>query len=102
MSYIDPIKTKKIWLESIKQWKASGKSVLAWCTENNISSDAFYYRKKALSQEDSHQINIDSFVELPNKTTNFELEIEYKNYKFKLKDFDILRLHDFFKIIKGL
>ena len=102
MSYIDPMKTKKIWLERIKQWKASGKSVLAWCAENNISSKTFYYRKRILAQENNHQINVDSFVELTNKINNFELEIEYKNYKFKLKDFDILRLHDFFKIIKGL
>ena len=31
------------WTAIIKECRSSGKTVTAWCSENNISSESFYY-----------------------------------------------------------
>ena len=31
------------WTAIIKECRSSGKTVTAWCSENNISSKSFYY-----------------------------------------------------------
>jgi len=36
------------WLQMIRDQKESGLSIQAWCRENNISENCFYYRQRCL------------------------------------------------------
>ncbi len=38
----------QLWLQMIRAQKESGLSIKAWCLENNISENCFYYRQRYL------------------------------------------------------
>lgn len=94
---------RRYWLEKINDWKASGESGFSWCKENNINNKAFYRWRSILLNpiKSSLELKPDSFIELQNKKCCI-LEIEYKKYKFNLKDFSFAELANFFKILRGL
>jgi hypothetical protein len=94
---------KEYWIKIINDWKISKKNGLTFSKENNISSRSFYrWRSKLLNpNKPSLKINTDSFIKIEN-TKQLSIEIEYKKFKFNLKDFDLVDLSNFFKIIKAL
>lgn len=94
---------REYWLEKINAWQASGKSAFAWCRENNINNKAFYRWRTIFfnPKKPSLKLKPDSFIEIQNKKCCI-LEIEYKKYKFNLKDFSFSELNKFLKILKSL
>ena len=67
------LKTERLkWEDIIYQQKASGKSISAWCKENQILARSFFYRRAKLFPK---EINRDCFTELvENKKTDIKLE----------------------------
>jgi hypothetical protein len=74
---------RSYWLEKVIEWQKSGLSVKEWCKKNKLSFQALYFWKKKLLLQEPINVNPDSFIELKSKTSTYELEIEYKKYKFK-------------------
>ena len=98
-----PEENKKLWQEQINQWQASGKSVKIWCEENNILPKTFYHRKQVLLKSQKPiKLTPNSFVELSNNQSCLELEIEYKNFKLKVKELPLSEIANFLKVIKTL
>jgi len=93
---------KKYWLEKIAEWKSSKKTALSWCKANNINPKTFYNQRAILKNNRLAEITKDSFIELSQRSQSFELEVEYKKYKFKLKDADGTILQNFITLIKRL
>jgi len=95
---------RKYWLEKINQWKASKKTAFSWCRENNIKAKTFYNWRSFFNKNKNcpPKIGLDSFIEVPNKPSQFEIEIEYKKYNFKLKNFDFEMMKNFMIILKRL
>lgn len=95
---------RKVWLEKINEWEASKKTAFSWCKEKNINPKTFYnWRSFFYKKQKKHsEIAIDSFIEVPNKIKNFELEIECKQYIFKLKSFDLAMMKNLMILLKDL
>jgi len=95
---------KQYCLEIINKHKRSDKIAMHWCKENNINCKSFYRWRGYLTNHLKIQpkINSDSFIELSSKSNNLEVEIEYKKYKFKLRDCGLGTLQGFLKLIKSL
>ena len=59
------------WTAIIKECRSSGKTVTAWCSENNISSKSFYYWQRKVrntvfdTMKDTKIQSNTKFVQLP-------------------------------------
>lgn len=52
------------WKQNIEQWQASGKTIVAWCQENDISVHVFYYWRKKYEKPFRSFPESNPFVEL--------------------------------------
>lgn len=96
--------TRAAWEKRILSWKASGKTVTAWCQEHDVYRAAFYHWKKQFSEE---VLSSDSFVEIEEEQIKEEkrvgIEIEYKGLRVHLsKNFDSKTLLRCIEILKSL
>ena len=89
--------TRKLWKERITNWQASGKSGLSWCKENNIPEKSFYRWKGFFTKQENLKEN--SFIEI---SKSIELQIEYKDYHFKLNNFDMRAIVPILNFLKSL
>jgi hypothetical protein len=67
------------WKQKFEQWQICGKSMTAWCREQNISIHTFYYwRKKLRSTSSILSENQNKFIELIDKPNNLSgISLEY-------------------------
>ena len=55
----------QIWAERIAECRSSGKSVRAWCRENEISEKTYYYWQRRLYQQMLSTVERVDFAEIP-------------------------------------
>ena len=55
----------QLWAERIAECRSSGKSVRAWCRENEISEKTYYYWQRRLYQQIVSATEGVDFAELP-------------------------------------
>jgi hypothetical protein len=99
-------KTKQEWKRKIEECGRSGKSMRAWCLENNIVYPTFlaWRTKFRKMPKPFNQENLNSFIEIPeaNNPTN-TIEIEWNGAKIRVtKDFDLCFLKQCLQLIRNL
>jgi len=94
------LKTERLkWEDIIYQQKASGKSISAWCRENQILARSFFYwRAKFFPKE----INRDCFTELV-ENKNTDIKLEYLGISISLdENFNTEALKKCLKVLKEM
>jgi len=87
------------WEEKINQQKASGKSILAWCRENQIHPRSFYYWRSKLFPK---IIDRSCFTELVDDKSS-DIMIEYQGAYINLdKDFNPEILKKCLIVLRGI
>ena len=93
--------------EKIKDWQASGKTITAWCRENNIPITTFYGWKKRLEISEPKNIHIKSkakFIELKNPESSASgISLECNGIQIHLKtQFDFSTLKQCLELLRGV
>ena len=65
------------WLQMIRDQKASGLSVKAWCREQHISENCFYYRQHKLRLAAGDMVT--QFVEITQPSGDRQLSLHHEN-----------------------
>lgn len=94
------LKTERIkWENRIYQQKASGKSISAWCRENQILARSFFYWRAKLFPK---EINRDCFTELV-ENKNTDIKLEYSGISISLdENFNTEALKKCLKVLKEI
>lgn len=92
-------KEKNKWKDKIHQQKISGKSILAWCRENQIHPRSFYYWRSKLFPK---IIDRSCFTELADDK-NSNIMIEYQGVHINLdKNFNSETLKKCLIVLRGI
>ena len=62
---LNAVQRVQLWAERIAECRSSGKSVRAWCRENEISEKTYYYWQKRLYQQMVSTAERVDFAEIP-------------------------------------
>lgn len=57
----------ELWRERIRECRSSGKSVRAWCRENEISEKTYYYWQRKLNRQIIPTTEAVRFAEIPRR-----------------------------------
>ena len=57
----------QLWVKRITECRSSGKSVRAWCRENEISEKTYYYWQRRLYQQMISTAETVRFAEIPSR-----------------------------------
>ncbi len=87
------------WKDKIHQQKISGRSILAWCRENQILPRSFYYWRSKLFPK---IIDRSCFTELADNKSS-DIMIEYQGAHINLdKDFNSETLKKCLIVLRGI
>ena len=62
---LNAVQRVQLWAERIAECRSSGKSVRAWCRENDISEKTYYYWQRRLYQQMISATEQVDFAEIP-------------------------------------
>ena len=62
---LNAVQQVELWAERITECRGSGKSVRAWCRENEISEKTYYYWQRRLYQQMMSAAERIEFAEIP-------------------------------------
>ena len=62
---LNAVQRVQLWAERIAECRSSGKSVRAWCRENEISEKTYYYWQRRLYQQMVSAAEGVDFAEIP-------------------------------------
>ena len=62
---LNAVQRVQLWSERIAECRSSGKSVRAWCRENEISEKTYYYWQRRLYQQMVSAAERVDFAEIP-------------------------------------
>lgn len=89
---------QEMWKARVEEWRASGKSIQAWCKEQNIKKNTLRYWKE---RGDLHRKS--AFVELTDKPSNPSIEIIYNEFRVKVhQHFDAKTLKSCLSLLKTI
>jgi hypothetical protein len=74
------------WCDKVKQWQTSGKSIKAWCQEQNIPLPTFYGWKKRYESHPSSPTQEKQFIELKDKPKHPGIVLEFLDVKIYLTE----------------
>ena len=98
-------RTQEEWLHLIKQWKDSGKSLAAWCREQNLSKSTFLYwvQKQKKHTPSVNSLKKEHFTELTSPASDIaSIEIHYEQLYIRLPaNCDPRLLTSCIKIVRG-
>lgn len=79
-------RTRDEWKTLVEQWRASGKTMTAWCQEQQIHKNTFIYWIKGGAPKKNVSIARDDFTELKNgdPTITASVFIEWRGCKIYL------------------
>jgi hypothetical protein len=80
-------RTREEWTALVEQWKASGKTMAAWCLEYQIHKNTFsYWVKGAPKRLPKKNIGIarNAFTELTDETSKTDVLIEWRGCKIHI------------------
>ncbi len=80
-------RTQEKWLALIEQWKESGKTLAAWCREQNIPKNTLLYwvQKQKSCTSSLAPIKKEHFTELTNQASETaSIEIRYEQLHIRL------------------
>ena len=64
---LNAVQRVELWAERIAECRSSGKSVRAWCRENEISEKTYYYWQRKLYQQMISATEGVDFAEIPHE-----------------------------------
>jgi len=103
-------RTRDEWKALVEQWKASGKTITAWCHEHQIHKNTFIYwikggaAKKTADDKLSSKIELtrSNFTEL-SESQETGICIEYQGIRIHLnKGFDVLTFKSCLSALRGI
>jgi hypothetical protein len=97
-------KLKNEWKNRFEQWRASGKTIKAWCEEQKISLHVFYYwRTKFKSVPNIAQSSSNPFIEVTDRKVDSGLSLQWYGIVVCLsKNFDEKTLARLLQILRRL
>lgn len=103
MRVVSEEQRRQEWLGRVMEWEKSGKTMKAWCRENDIVYSTFFYWKTRLLSK-SNLPEQASFIEITEDLSNESgIVIEYQNVVVKVsKNFDILTLSRCIQLLREM
>jgi len=99
------IRRRRDWKEKIENWQSSGKTITAWCKENNIPYNTFQYWRKQLGYTSRKNETIPSpFIELQEESSSRSgVQLYIKGVSLHLSNkFDESTLSRCLRVLRGL
>lgn len=97
-----PPEKRAEWAERLRRQKESGRGVVKWCQENEVSYHQFTYWKGRLAPTPS-MLKQSAFSELPGRPEKTGIAIECPGVRIELaQNFDLKALKQCLRMLKGL
>jgi len=99
------IRRRQDWKEKIENWQSSGKTITAWCKENNIPYNTFQnWRRKLGCTSNKNKVILSPFIELQEENSSRSgVQLYIKGVSLHLSTkFDEAALSRCLRVLRGL